>query len=75
MLIVLSAEHKQDVAVLAALSVDFFAEFCKLAVEFVQKGNERGRKLFAGAHLALALGRRARPSRCLSCIKFLQLIP
>jgi len=49
MLIVLSDEHKTDLAFLKELPYDFFAEFCRLAMGFLRKGDQGSKKMFTGA--------------------------
>jgi len=49
MIVVLSDEHKRDLAFIKELSKEFFAEFCKIAIGFVQKGEtDNSKKMFAG---------------------------
>lgn len=63
MLIVLSEQHKADLAFLSTLSDAFFTEFCKITVGFLLKGEDKAtsKKLFASTSPAasfLAFNRR-----------------
>lgn len=55
MIIVISEAHKKDLAFLKEQPVEVLAEFCKLTLGFLRKGDKGSRKVFVGASKKLGV--------------------